>query len=79
MIWLANALLLLAYILLGKRMFRAGWLASLVGNLLWWYPTSHSHQWAFFCLSVVFAFVAGYNLFKATRYADANQPGPGTA
>ncbi len=69
-IWVANAFLLLAYVLLGRRWTRSGWTVSLIGNLLWWYPTFTARQWPFFSLSVVFACLAAYNLWKAVKYAD---------
>lgn len=68
-IWLANALLLTSYILLGQNWRRAGWAISLAGNTLWLPGTLlvTPRHWDFASLSIVFTFIGLYNLIKACR------------
>lgn len=65
MIWLGSFLLILSYIVLGRKNMRLGWMFSLLGNgeyifALWF----RYHTLDVCVVPVVFTLLSAYNLWK---------------
>lgn len=63
MIWVANFLLILCYILLGRNSMRYGWAASILGNGIYLVIMLQRHAYDLAFLPAIFSVLAAYNLW----------------
>jgi hypothetical protein len=66
-IWFANFVLILCYILLGHNRFRAGWAASVTGNLIYVAMMLRMHRFDLAFLPATFTILAGWNLWVLVK------------
>ena len=65
MIWIANFLLILCYVLLGRKRFGAGWAMSIGGNSIYLVLMLRMHRLDLAFLPAIFTVLAVYNLWKS--------------